>query len=190
MTATRIEAIPLTGRRTRLVPPSRRFVDTLYELAASNQIPWGWGGPETPRRFEESLWDGVLVQFAVEDLASGESLGLLRADGANVFHKYAYLSMILLPEYRLRVWPLEAAVLFANYLFRKYDIEHLYAESSEANFDQFRSGAGRMFEIEGRLRERVVVNGERQDLYILTISRDWALTEGTVLLQRLTSRRS
>lgn len=190
MTTSKVDEIPLAGRRTRLVPPSPRFIDQLYLLAASGRIPWAWGGAETPQNFQDSLWQGVLVQFAIEDSRTGGPAGLLRADSANLFHKYAYVSMILVPEYRLRAWPLEAAALFGNYLFRRYDLEHLYAETSEAYLDQFRSGIGRLFDVEGRLRNRLVVNGQRQDMYILSISRERALTEGADLVERLTRGRS
>jgi RimJ/RimL family protein N-acetyltransferase len=182
----RSDALPLTGRRTRLVPLSRTFADELYELVATSQIPWGWGRPETPRGFQDSLWDRVLVQFAIEDTHTGRSIGLLRADNANLLHRYAYVSMILVPEHQYRAWPLEAAALFGNYLFKRYDLEHLYAETSDENLKHFRSGVGRVFEVEGRLQNRLLVRGERQDLYILSFSRERALKDGAALIERLT----
>jgi hypothetical protein len=59
--------LPLRGRRVELVPPTRAFVEELFSLAARQEIPWQWRGPETPKSFDESLWEGVLVQYAIRD---------------------------------------------------------------------------------------------------------------------------
>jgi hypothetical protein len=113
-------------------------------------------------------------------------VGILRADNFNSFHRYAYVTMILLPGYRLRAWPLEGALLFGNYVFRRFDLEHLYAEVPATYLEQFKSGIGRVFEVEGRLRNRVVLNGDRQDLYILTFSRERAM-QTAVLVDRMSA---
>jgi RimJ/RimL family protein N-acetyltransferase len=187
MTETAAASLPMTSRRTRLRPPAPQFIEELFELAATNQIPWSWQGPETPDGFRESFWAGVAVQFAIEDVRNGRSVGLLVAYNMNPFHQFCYISMFLHPDYRLRVWPLEGALLFANYLFTKFNMRNLYAETADPYFDQFRSGIGTFFEVEGRLRDRVVVNGETRDLYILTFKRDRWLEDGVPLLERCTA---
>jgi RimJ/RimL family protein N-acetyltransferase len=157
----------------------------LYELAATNQIPWSWGSPaETPDTFRQSFWSGVLAQFEIDDVRDGRSIGLLTGYGANLPHGYCYVSMVLHPDYRLRAWPLEGALLFANYLFVRFNLRHLYAETAATHLEQFRSGIGRFYEVEGRFRNRLVMNGEPEDLYILTVSRDRWLQKGVPLLER------
>jgi hypothetical protein len=173
------DGIPLEGRYTRLRPLRPAFVEQLFELATTTQIPWQWQGPETPEAFRESLWHRVLVQFAVEDRRTGRGVGLLRADNANPVSGFAYLTMMIFPEFRMRAWPLEAAVLFGNYLFQRFNLQRLYAETTESYFEQFRSGAGQLFEVEGRLRE---------DLYILTFTRERWLAEGVPAVERCTRR--
>jgi hypothetical protein len=129
----------------------------------------------TPRDFEESLWRGVLVQYAIESTRTGEQVGLLRADQANLFSKYVYISMFLLPEFKMRGWPLESLLFFANFLFKRFDLAHLYAETAEVHLEQYRSGSGKFFEVEACFKNRVVINGVRQNLYVLTIERERAL---------------
>lgn len=178
-------SLPLRSRYTRLRPPNSTFIDHLYEMAATDQIPWPWPVvSETPTSFRESLWSDVLTQFAIEDARNGRGVGLISAYKANPIHRYAYVSLILHPAYHLRVWPLEAVLLFANYLFVKFNMRKLYAESAEPYFAQFRSGAGSMFEVEGHFRDRVIVNGAPQDLYVLTFSRERWFEHGLPLLER------
>jgi len=176
--------IPMQGRYTRLAPFSREFSEELYQLAAANLIPWQWHAPETPEAFQDSLWRGVLVQYAIQDLRTGRSVGFIRADNANLFFGFVYLTMMMHPAYRMKAWPLEGALLFANYLFTKFNLENLYAETTDSYLKQFASGIGTVFEVEGRLRNRVVINGTREDLYILTISREHWLAEGKPALDR------
>lgn len=186
MTSEPVGETPFRGRYTRLRPLTPQFVDELFELAATNLIPWQWRGPETPDAFRESLWHGVLVQFQVEDLRTGRPVAVVRADNANLFSGFAYLTMMLHPAIRMRAWPLEGAVLFGHYLFTKFGFQNLYAETPTSYFEQFKSGAGKLFDIEGRLRSRAVVNGRREDLYILTFTRERWLTDGIRAVERCT----
>jgi RimJ/RimL family protein N-acetyltransferase len=187
MVADTVAPLPMVSRHTRLRPPTPPFLDELYELAATDQIPWIWNTPgETLEAFRQSLWQGVIVQHAIEDLRSGRSVGLLIAYNANIMHRYSYFSIVLLPEYRLRVWPLEGALLFVNYVFRRFNLRNLYAETIGPHFSQFKSGVGKFFEVEGQYRDRVVINGATHDLYVLTITRDRWLHECIPLLEHCT----
>lgn len=179
---------PFESRHTALHPPSAPIIDHLYHLASTREIPWEWGGPaETPDAFHRSLAEQVLVQHAIVEKRQGLEIGLVTAYDANLFHGFAYVSLVLLPEYRRKVWPLEGALLFANYLFVRYNLRNLYASSSSANFLQFQSGDGSFYEIEGRLKGRLLVDGEPQDLFLLTVSRELWLEKGLPLLRHSVS---
>jgi RimJ/RimL family protein N-acetyltransferase len=178
--------IPLETRRVRLLPPNGPFIDKLYLMAATNQIPWQWSGAESPESFRRSLWDNVLAQFAVIDAKTRAEVGIVRADNANLHHGFSHISMMLFPKYRLRAWPLEAALLFGNYLFQKFSLQNLYAETPASIFSQFRSGMGRHFEVEACFKNRLLTNGEREDLYVLTFTRDRWAEQGLPALERLT----
>jgi RimJ/RimL family protein N-acetyltransferase len=177
--------LPMATSRVRLRPPSPALLDQVYELAVTAQIPWPWRTvAETPEAFRDALWSGVLAQFGIEDVRTAQPVGLISAYAANLIHGYVYVSMTLLPQYRMRAWPLEAALVFANYVFAKYDVKHIYAESAAPYFEQFKSGAGTIFEVEARFRDRVVIHGERHDLFVFTISRDRWIAEGLPLFRR------
>lgn len=178
----------LDGRFTRLRPLTAQFADQLHWLAMTNRIPWQWHGPRTPEGFQTSLWQGVLVQFAVEELRAGRPVALVRADNANLFQGHAYLTVMLHPDFRMRAWPLEGAALFGDYLFRKFNLQRIYAETAGPYFDQFKSGAGKLFDVEARFRNRVLVDSRREDLYILTFTRERWLEEGMSMIQRRKER--
>lgn len=181
------QAIPLDSRHVRLRPPKAVFVEQLYQLAATGMIPWQWrGSGETPEGFRNSFWSGVLAQFAIEDRRSSRSVGLVNVYDANLFHGYAYLSFMLLPDYRRRIWPLDGLILFINYVFTKYNIRNLYAESPEATYNLYGSGEGNVFEVMARLPGHLIVNGLEQDLILLRITRQWWRDMGRRLLTHCT----
>jgi hypothetical protein len=185
MTTPALDEVPMAGRHTQLRPLTPQFTEQLYELASLNRIPWQWRAPETPQAFHESLWQGVLVQYQVEELRTGRPVAFVRADNANLFFGHAYLTMMLHPEFKMRVWPLEGALLFGHLLFMKFNLQHLYAETPSSLYDQFKSGVGKLFDVEGQLRNRVVLNGRREDLFILTFTRERWLAEGIPALERI-----
>lgn len=177
--------VPLQSRRTRLVPPDNVLVERLFLGAMVGEFPWLWrGAPQTPAHFEGALWRDVVLQYAIEDRRTGEQIGLIGAHDLNRLHRYAYASFTLLPEYKRRIWPFEAVVLFANLLFTRLDLENIYAETTSSLYEDFRSGAGRFFTELVRFPGRLLVNGEREDLVVAGMSRDQWLTEGAPLLER------
>jgi RimJ/RimL family protein N-acetyltransferase len=180
------DLIPLQGRRTRLVPPSPALWDRLYLLASTDEVQWPWL-TRTPRDFEESLWRGVISQFAIAHHRTGEQAGLVRADNAHLLHGYAFVSIYLLPEFQMRGWPMEGLVLFVNFLFRKFGLQNLYAEVTEDYLTQYGSGIGTSFEVEACFKNRLLVNGERQNQYILTLDRERALANGAEMIERLST---
>lgn len=175
--------LSLVTRHTRLRHPSQAFVDELYQLAMTHRIPWQWrDGAESAQSFRDSLFEGVLVNYAIEDDRNGRGVGILSAYQPNLVHRYVYLSVLLHPDFQMRGWPAEGVLMFIDYLFTRYNLRHVYAETADPYFDQFRSGAGSLFEVEGHLRNRLIVNSVVRDFYILTISRDRWIDNGVPLL--------
>jgi len=172
----------MQARRTRLSPPTPQFIEEIYQLAAADRIPWMWSGVQTRQGFYETFLHDVFVQFAIQDIRNDQSLALVWAYDVSPFHGYCYVSMATHPDYRRRAWPLEGALLFANYLFTKLNLRNIYATAAGPQFEQFRSGSGNFFQVEGRLTERYIVNGEPEDLYILTFKRERWLERGRLLL--------
>lgn len=181
------DAVPMEARRTRLSPPTPQFVEEIYQLAATDRIPWMWPGAQTRQAFYETFLHNVFVQFAIQDVRNDRSVALAWAYDVSPFHGFCYVSMVTHPDYRRRAWPLEGTLLFANYLFTKLNLRNIYATAAGPHFEQFRSGEGNFFQVEGRLTDRFMLNGEPEDLYILTFKRERWLERGKLLLEsRLT----
>lgn len=179
---------PLESRHVVLRPPTRMFVEQLYEMATLGEVPWIWsGGNGTPDQFFHAFYDGVAAQFAILDRRNGEPIGLLSATEANPIHGIAYFSILLLPTRQRQVWPLEALVLFTNYMFITHNLRRLYSRTAEDHFGQFKSGSGRYFEVEGHLKGQLILFGEEKDMYLLTITRDRWSEVFLPLLERITN---
>jgi hypothetical protein len=72
--------------------------------------------------------------------------------------------------------------LFVQYVFKCFDLRKLYMEVTEFNYSQFASGQGRLFDIEGRLRNHVFFAGRHWDQLILAIDREmWSIAGESLL---------
>lgn len=175
----------MTSRRTRLRPPNRALIERLFDGAMTGEFPWLTRNVAvTPQNIEEALWSNVLAQFAIEERRAGTQIALVSAHNANHFHRFAYVSLTLLPEYKRRVWPFEGVLLFGHYIFTKFDLLNIYAETTSSLYEEFQSGAGRLFTEVGRFPERLMVNGVREDLVVTGMSRNQWDAEGVPLLNR------
>lgn len=123
--------LPIRSRRARLEPVNTKTTELLYQASIHEEIPWQWRGRvESPEGFRESLWAGVLCQSVIVSSTSDEIGGLVQAYAANLSHGYCYIQLLLLPHARLKVWPLEGALLFVNRIFEKYGFRKLYIETA------------------------------------------------------------
>lgn len=165
----------LTGRRTRLVPVAGRHYDLLYDWATSRVLPWQWEGrPISPQSFSDTLWAGVLQQFIIEELRSGRPIGLVSAKSANLHHRTVSLHLGFVPNVRMRGWPVESVVLMLTLLFERYSMRKVYAEMADDSFAGMASGLGNYFEVEGCLKNHLLIDGGYQDVRILSIDqRHW-----------------
>jgi RimJ/RimL family protein N-acetyltransferase len=66
----------------------------------------------------------------------------------------------------------QAVVVFARYLFHSFPLRKLYLEIPEFNMPQLRSGVGRLFQVEGVLREHCYYAGRWWDQHIAAIYPD------------------
>jgi hypothetical protein len=72
--------------------------------------------------------------------------------------------------------------LFLDYVFTCWNFEKLYLEVTEYNLAQFRSGMGRFFDVEARLRGHVWYAGRRWDQLTLALYRErWQRQAGRIL---------
>ncbi len=182
-----VPRVPLSGRRVRLRAVVASDYDFLFVLAADERTGPHWryrGLPPRPEEFVRDLWQGVLVQFLVERIDTNERVGLVVAYEANLRDGYCHLGALFRAE--MRVWPLEAMLLFVNFLFEEFGFIKLYSHVIDYNLDTFRSVVGRWMECEGVLRDHERHGGRRCDLHILALWRDRFERDRERLLMRVT----
>lgn len=139
----------------------------------------------SPEAFHRLLWDGVLAQFVVST-EGGDPVGLVSCLGADLRNRHAHLAVLADPAWRGTGLLVAGAWQFIGYLFAHFDLRKLYAEVLSSNFRRLRTGAGRLFVVEGRLSAHEFVDGGYEDLYLLALDRERWVAQS----QRLTAEPS
>jgi len=172
-----ISGAPLEGRRVLLRPVGVSDHAWLYLLSTHEENAFRWryrGDTPSPEVFLRSLWDQVLVQLVVEERSTKQPVGLVVAYGADFQNSHVQVAVLLDPSVQRQAWPHEAVILFVNYLFINWNLRKLYAEALGFNYQQFASGAGRIFRVEAKLREYHYWDGRYWDKFIFACTReDW-----------------
>jgi RimJ/RimL family protein N-acetyltransferase/acyl carrier protein len=129
------------------------------------------GMTPSPESFHQFIWERVVAQF-VATTRQGRPVGLVSCFDPDFRNRYAYVAAVADPELVGTGLMAEAAMVFISYVFGEFDLRKVYAESLEPNFEQFAHGAGRFFEIEGRLRDHEYLGGRYVDALLLAAHRD------------------
>lgn len=165
---------PLEGKHIRLRPVLPRDYEYLYLLATSQAAGFRWrlrGATPSLEFFARQLHDGVLAQFVVDRRSDGSPIGLVVAYNAQLAHGFAWIAIVIDPRIRASGWPLEAGLLFVNYLFQTWNLRKLHVEAPGFNLTQFDRGLSRFMEEEGRLRDQEYYGGRYWDVVLLTLNR-------------------
>jgi RimJ/RimL family protein N-acetyltransferase len=150
-------------------------IDFMYQLATGERSGFRWtqrGSTPGPGEFAQVAWNGMLVQFIVEDRRSGERIGLANAYRPDFRHGFVSIGFILAPDARALGWPLEGVALLVDYLFRLWAFRKLYFEALEFNATDFESAIGRYVVEEGRLRMHEYYDGRYWDVCVLALYRE------------------
>lgn len=164
----------LRGNLVELRPAMGNHYARLYEIAVTDEIAWRWrygGAIPSYDEFLKGFSHGVLSQLVVTRPSSSEAIGLAVLYGANLQSSTAYLAVVVTPELVGSGVGAEAAILFLRYAFRTWNLVKVYLEFPEFNLPQFRSGLGRYFHLEGRLKAHYYHDGRRWDQLICAIYR-------------------
>jgi RimJ/RimL family protein N-acetyltransferase len=114
----------------------------------------------------------VLVQFVAENRADNELVGLATCFGANLREKFAHIAFVSEPRFFRTGIVLDPVTILLNYVFTLWDLRKIYMESVHYNYLNIKSGEGRYFVEEGRLREHQYYGGRYWDLHILALYRE------------------
>jgi RimJ/RimL family protein N-acetyltransferase len=160
-------------------------VPLLQQLDADPEttIRWRWRGmTPDPGRWARSTFDGTLAQFLVVARKDDEPVGVIALYEANFQDKYATFAAARFDNTRRSTAMILGLAIFLRYTFACWDLRKLYMELPEYNYAQFASGAGRLFELEGRLRDHYWYDGRLWDQLVLAIHRDTWLGSSRPLL--------
>lgn len=180
-----VNGLPLSSRRVRLRTIAEGDRLFLYDLMTSPQaggrVRFG-GGTPSPDKVASSLWDGVLAQFVIEGMRSGDPLGLTAVTSPNFRDGVAYLSAVGVPAAQGSGLIAEGALLGFHYAFAAWPLRKIYMEATEESLDAFRSGLDVLFHEEGHLRQHTFWGGRYLDVFILAVYREtWARLAPAVL---------
>lgn len=164
---------PVLGNGTyQLTPIEEGDLPFLYTLAVHPETSYRWryrGNPPPPERFGTDLWGNVLVQFVARGTKTGDRAGLVVAYAADLAHGHAHLGAVFTPDHAGTGLAAGATALFVRYLFHTFPLRKLYLEVPGFNWPQVASAAGKLFEVEGVLRDHDFYAGRYWDKYLCAV---------------------
>jgi len=164
----------LAGRSVRIRPVEARDYDFLFRLYTDGDHLVRYrlrGTTPSPEAFLRFLWDQVVAQFVVES-RDGRPIGVVSAFEPDFRNRFIFVAACSIDELETSGLVLEGVALLVTYLFENFDLRKIYAETLERNYAQFSMGEGRLFEVEGRMREHEYIDGRYEDFVLLAIYRD------------------
>lgn len=163
---------PLVGPRVRLIPLTAQHEAQALALYTTGSHLTRYrlrGATPSPEAFRQALWDRVLAQFVIA--AADKVVGLVSAFQADMRNRHAHIAVVAHPEAPPGVG-MEGTALLIEHLFTEFDLRKVYAEVMAPNGETFLSGAGRVFEVEGRLTAHEYLDGQYHDMLVMAISRE------------------
>jgi len=164
---------PVMGDRAfRLDPVQPEDVGFLYTLAAQPDTSFRWryrGAAPSFQRFVDDMWQQVLVQYVARRTGDNTPAGHLVAYGADAAVHHVYVGAAFLPSYTRTGLAAQAVTLLVRFLFHTFPLKKVYLEVPGFNYAQISSGEGRLFQVEGRLRDHCYYAGRYWDQYLCAI---------------------
>jgi hypothetical protein len=172
---TELDVPTLEGRHVylrALIPsdhPLLQEMDTGGELAAR----WRFrGSTPSPERWAASTWGDTLAQFMVINRSDERPIGVVSIYDADLDEGYATIAAARFDSGGRSPAMMLGVGIFVRYVFACWDLRKLYMELPDYNLDQFASGIGRLFEVEGRRRDHLFYGGRLWDHVTLAIHRE------------------
>ena len=165
----------LSNNEIRLTPVEPDDLRFLYALSIHPETCFRWryrGAPPPIERFASDLWSQVLVQFVARRTDDGEPVGHVVAYGADMGQRYAYIGAVFRAEYHGSGLAAQVVAMFVRYMFHAFPMRKLYVEIPGFNWPQMRSGEGKIFQVEGIMRDHEFFGGRYWDRYLCAIYPD------------------
>lgn len=165
----------MEGRRVFLRPVKPADYGMLHAIETSPALGVNWrfrGATPSPEEYVHRLWDDVLAQYLICRRRDGEPVGLVVLYNANFGDGWGYVAGARFDPGDRTTAYMEGGVLFVDHVFATWPFHKIYAEATEVTYENFASGAGEMFEVEGRLRNHRSLGDRRIDQLILSCTRE------------------
>lgn len=156
----------------QLTPIQESDLDFLYLLATHPETGFRWryrGNPPSHQQFAADLYGHVLVQYVARVVTTGEPAGHVVAYEADLAQGHASIGAMFTPDHAGVGRAAEITAVFARYLFHTFRLHKLYLEVPGFNWPQVASGAGRLFQVEGVLRDHDFYAGRYWDKRVCAI---------------------
>lgn len=164
------------GGNIRFHPLTPEEYPELMKLEASVELGlrWrNWGRSVSPAEFHDRLWTDALDHRVVRRLGdtSQQMCGTVSAYQPSFRDGTAFIGVMFRPSLHRTGMGIAAVARYVDLLFREWPLRKLYGEVAQFNYASFASGAGRYFEVEGRLRDHMLLGGRYWDVHLITITR-------------------
>jgi RimJ/RimL family protein N-acetyltransferase len=162
------------GRRIVLRPLTPADHDWLWRLCTHPDGLARWRYLGTTPSYERVVQDfsNMWVQFVAVDRRTNERVAHVYAYNPKPADAHAWVAVAADPGHRRWGIGVEACILLIEYLFATFGLHKVYAEALEFNYEQFASGAGTIFDVEGHFVDDVRFQGRWWDRYVLAFHRD------------------
>jgi RimJ/RimL family protein N-acetyltransferase len=167
------------GPRVRLAPVGREDHIFLYNLAVADENAYRWvlRGEMPPfERFIEEHAPSFNNSFIVWLKETGERIGQALIYNIDLRNGHIYVAVVIAPEGIGRGLGRETLGVLIRYVLAVYPVRKVYAEVPDFTFagveqDVSDAPVMELFEVEGRLREHVFIDGEYHDVYLISFNR-------------------
>jgi hypothetical protein len=182
---------PLQGRNVHLRPLSVGDYDRLRLIETTGELGIRWrfrGSTPSPEEWARSIGSSALAQFLVVRNSDDAPIGLVLCYGARFQDQHASLGAASFSGETPSPLMVLGVALFVEYVFTCWSFQKLYLKVPEYNLHQFKSGIGRFFELEGRLRRHLYYGGRFWDQCVLALYREVWNRHSSKMLQAETIR--
>jgi hypothetical protein len=167
--------MPMYGRRVHLEPVRWDHAQSLCRLAHSDELVNGWplfGNRRSSADFEKMLWSTSSLLFAILSRETGEVIGLVQGHDQDQIGRTIGLGLLITNSLWRAGWPLEAPVIFLEFVFVGLNYRKVYLATSQSLMSRLCGLLGTTILHEASHREHLKTSTGYEDLHILALHRD------------------